>query len=160
MRARQTGFTLIEILTVVAIIGILAAVAYPSYSEYLVRGRVLEGTSSLADMRVRLEQYYQDNRNYGVGVCGSPDNGTTKRVDVDGTVTKYFSYTCALVDGTGTATNQAYRITAQSKASTSGGANGDWTYTINNLNQRATTKYKGATSTAACWQTKQSETCS
>jgi type IV pilus assembly protein PilE len=155
MRARQTGFTLIEILTVVAIIGILAAVAYPSYSEYLVRGRVLEGTSSLADMRVRLEQYYQDNRNYGVGVCGSPDNGTTRRVDVDGTVSKYFSYACTLGAG-----GQSYTMTASSKASTSGGANGDWTYTINNLNQRATTKYKGATSTAACWQTKQSETCS
>lgn len=155
MRASHKGFTLIEILIVVAILGLLATLAYPSYAEYLVRGRVMEGTSTLADMRVRLEQYYQDNRNYGVGVCGSPDNGTTKRIDVDGTVNKYFSYACVLGAG-----GQSYTITASSRASTSGGADGDWAYTINNLNQRTTTKFKGTASTATCWQTKKSEACS
>jgi type IV pilus assembly protein PilE len=151
MRAKQTGFTLIEILIVVAILGILATVAYPSYTQYLVRGRVMEGTSTLADQRVRLEQFYQDNRNYGTGACGT-DAGGTARVAL--TATKYFTYTCALGAG-----GQSYTITAASIAATSGGAAGDWSYTITDRNVRATTKYKGTTSTAQCWQVKQSESC-
>jgi type IV pilus assembly protein PilE len=151
MRAIQTGFTLIEILVVVAIVGILAALAYPSYSQYLIRGRVIEGTSQLADLRVRLEQFYQDNRNYGTTNCGQ-DAGGTARVAL--TATKYFTYTCALGAG-----GQSYTITAASIAATSGGGAGDWTYTITDRNVRATTKFKGVTSTAACWQVKSGESC-
>jgi type IV pilus assembly protein PilE len=151
MRKNYRGFTLIEILTVVAILGILARIAYPSYTQYLVRGRVMEGTSTLADVRVRLEQFYQDNRNYGTGACGT-DAGGTARVPM--AATKYFTYTCALGAG-----GQSYTITAASVPATSGGAAGDWSYTITDRNVRATTKYKGATSTAQCWQTKQNEAC-
>lgn len=151
MRKNDRGFTLIEILTVVAILGILATVAYPAYTDYLVRGRVLEGTSALADLRVRLEQFYQDNRNYGTGTCGT-DAGGTARVNLP--ATKYFTFTCALGAG-----GQSYTITAASIAATSGGADGDWTYTITDRNVRATTKYKGVASTAQCWQTKKNEAC-
>jgi type IV pilus assembly protein PilE len=151
MRKVHRGFTLIEILIVVAILGILATVAYPSYTQYLVRGRVLEGTATLADQRVRLEQFYQDNRNYGTGTCGT-DAGGTVRVAL--TATKYFTYTCALGAG-----GQSYTITAASVPATSGGTAGDWSYTITDRNVRATTKYKGTASTAQCWQVKQNEAC-
>ncbi len=151
MRALHRGFTLIEILVVVAIVAILASVAYPSYSDYLVRGRVMEGTSTLADLRVRLEQFYQDNRNYGTTNCGQ-DAGGTARITFP--ATKYFTYTCVLGAG-----GQSYTITAASVAATSGGAAGDWTYTITDRNARATTKFKGTTSTAACWQVKKGESC-
>ena len=43
----QQGFTLIELMVVVAIVGILAAVAYPSYQDYVTRGQIAEGTSTL-----------------------------------------------------------------------------------------------------------------
>lgn len=151
MRACHKGFTLIEILIVVAILGILASVAYPSYSNYLVRGRVLDGTAALADQRVRLEQFYQDNRNYGTGACGTDAGGTAR---VAFTSSKYFSYTCALGAG-----GQSYTITAASLAATNGGADGDWSYTITDRNVRATTKFKGTASTATCWQVKQGESC-
>jgi type IV pilus assembly protein PilE len=151
MRALHKGFTLIEILIVVAILGILASVAYPSYSNYLVRGRVLDGTAALADQRVRLEQFYQDNRNYGTGACGTDAGGTVR---VPFTSSKYFSYTCALGAG-----GQSYTITAASLAATNGGADGDWSYTITDRNVRATTKFKGTASTATCWQVKQGESC-
>ena len=153
MRALQTGFTLIEILIVIAILGILATVAYPSYAQYLIRGRVLEGTSTLADMRVRLEQFYQDNRVYGTGTACGTDAGGTARVTFPA-ATKYFTYNCTLGAGA-----QSYTITAASIAATNGGADGDWSYTITDRNVRSTTKFKGTASTATCWQVKQGESC-
>ena len=64
-RARATGFTLIEVMIVVAIIAILASVAMPAYTDYIRRGATQEAFTTLADLRIRLEQHYQDNRAYG-----------------------------------------------------------------------------------------------
>ena len=67
--AGQSGFTLIELLIAISIVGILAAIAIPSYVEYLRRGAAEEGTAALADGRVALEQYYLDNKTYKDGPC-------------------------------------------------------------------------------------------
>lgn len=62
------GFTLIEVMIVVAIIAILAAIAVPAYNDYMRRARVAEAVTALADMEARLEQHFQDNRTYA-GAC-------------------------------------------------------------------------------------------
>ena len=49
---------MIELMITVVVIGILAAVAYPSYTDYIRRGKISQATSELSAMRVRLEQYY------------------------------------------------------------------------------------------------------
>lgn len=64
MKFVQTGFTLIEVMIVVAIIGILAAIAYPSYDEYVKRGNRTEGQALLSDASARQERYFAQNNAY------------------------------------------------------------------------------------------------
>src|SRR4051812_2796744 len=71
----RNGFTLVELLVVVAVIGILASIAYPSYTSYVIRGKLAEGTSALSDGRVKIEQFFQDNRTYvGAPPPAAPTN--------------------------------------------------------------------------------------
>lgn len=66
---RQVGFTLIEVMMVVVIIGILAAIAYPSYREYVLRGHRSEGVALLSEGAARQERYYAQNNTYANSVA-------------------------------------------------------------------------------------------
>ncbi len=81
---KALGFTLIEIMIVVAIVGILAAIAVPQYGDYVTRSALIEAHAGLADFRVRMEQFYQDNRTYlggGLGGCGAAAPATATHFD-------------------------------------------------------------------------------
>lgn len=131
--AFQKGFTLVELMIVVAIIGILAGIALPNYTEYVTRAKLPEAMSALADGRIKLEQFYQDTRNYAA--AGSPCPANTANFDI----------TCA-VDVT------TYTITAQGKGSVSGFA-----YTLNEANVRTSTTDWGNSTT--CWIRSSGGTC-
>ena len=82
---KAKGFTLIELMIVVAIIGILSMIGIPAYNDYVTRGKLVDATSKLADMRIQLEQYYQDNRNYG---------STSSSCGIAMPTSKYFTISC------------------------------------------------------------------
>lgn len=146
-RNRSAGFTLIELMIVVVIIGILAAIAMPQYSDYVRRARVSEALGLLAGMRPRMEQYFQDNRTFD-GACSS---GTVATKPAD---TKGFAFDC----GTPTATD--YTITATGIAGTS---TAGFTYILLANGTRRTTAlsagWTGASDTSVCWISSKGGSC-
>jgi type IV pilus assembly protein PilE len=115
-----SGFTLIELMVVVAIVGILSAIAVPSYTRYVQRGDLVEGTQALSQYRVQMEQYYQDNGNYGTGgACITAPTLTN------------FTLTC-------TSANSGQTYTATATGKTTGMLNG-FVYTIDQGNNQQTT---------------------
>lgn len=142
---RSRGFTLIELMIVIGIVAILAAIAIPSYTDYVRRGRITEAVSTLAGMRVKMEQYFQDNRSY-LGAC------------VPGTIaptpgnTIYWTYLCP------TLTLNSYLITATGAVnSTMDGMQ----YTLNETNTRTTVIAAPSTwqNTGCGWVLKKDGTC-
>jgi type IV pilus assembly protein PilE len=107
----QKGFTLIEVMIVVGIVAILGAIAVPSYTDYIRRARITEATSTLAAMRVKMEQYFQDNRTYSNACTQAP------AVSVAMLPAPTASFTFACPPGGLTATT--YTITATGNAGTS-----------------------------------------
>ncbi len=145
LRRPHQGFTLIEVMITVAIIGILAAVALPSYTDYVRRGKLQEAFAEMATARVKLEQYYQDYRKYGDNAA----DDCTSQAALPAS-SKYFTYSCKVGS-----TTQLYVITAAGKGDISG-----YEYTLNQSNAQATTKFNGASVSKTCWITKASESCS
>lgn len=141
-RRKTNGFTLIEVLITVAIIGILAAVAYPSYTDYMRRSQLQEAFAALSDYRVKLEQYFQDHKNYGSTAGGSCADGmpTQPWSNFQPNGAKFFSYSCTVTSG-------GYVVSAQG---TRGLAIGH-TYTVDEQNRKQTVKFKNADSSKDCW---------
>lgn len=140
-RMRGDGFSLIELMIAVAIIGILAAIAMPQYTDYVTRGRLVDVHTQLSAGRVRAEQFFQDNRTY-VGLPCPVDTTTA-------------TFAC----NNPAATANSYTITA-----TGTGALAGFVFTIDQANSRATTglpaRWKpSGWASANCWVVRKGGQC-
>jgi len=133
------GFTLIELMVVVAIVAILSMIALPSYSDYVTRGKIPDATSNLANKRVQMEQFFQDSQTYiGAPACVA-----------DTTSSQYFNFSCPVLSAT------AFTLQAAGKNSLTG-----FTYTVDQNNAKVTVAVASGWATATnCWVTKKGGVC-
>lgn len=146
---RAKGFTLVEVMIVVVVLGILATIALPAYRDYVLRGKLAEAFTNLSDWRVRMEQFYQDSRRYdkvvsGSSVCGAdgPAAGSAK----------YFTYTCVH----GPTPAQTFTATATGTGDLAG-----FVFTIDQANNKVTTGVPAGWSGAGatCWVRRKDGSC-
>jgi type IV pilus assembly protein PilE len=118
MKRIQQGFTLIEVMVTVAIVGILLAVAVPAYNDYITRGRLNEAFTALGGAQPAAEQFWANNRTYaGFDASASFPAATAN-----------FSYALS------NASASTYTVTATGSGKMSG-----FVFTINESGTHATT---------------------
>ena len=135
-RYSARGFTLLELMIVVAIVAILSAIAYPSYSKYVVRTRRTAAAGCLSEYANYMERFYTTNLRYDQDTTGAANPFPT--MDCKTQTAAYYTYD----DGTPTQTTytvEAVPIGAQLEADTQCG-----TLTLNQTGTRSPT-------TTGCW---------
>lgn len=135
----KNGFTLLELMIAVLIIGIIAVIAFPQYGEYIQRSKITEAQSTLAYLKTRAESFFGDRRTY-TDFCDS------NTVQNEMTNAKYFTLSCDAEDNTFTLT-----MTGNGNENLSG-----FEFEINELNERTST-YDGAS--YSCWVKKKGDSC-
>ena len=133
-----------ELAIVLTVIAVLAAIAVPSYVQHLQRARLAEALTRLADHRVRMEQYFLDNRRYddGTGGCGAPASTATP--------SDRFALEC-------TATATSFTLAAVGVA---GRDMQEFAYTVDEANNRRTPSLPAGWRTSdVCWVVRHDGSC-
>lgn len=136
----NTGFTLIEVMIVVAIIGIIAAIGYPSYQDHVRKARRADAQTALLELSQFMERHYTSNGRYLKADNTAPDLPFSEAPKDGATKTYDLSFTA-------TPTANAYTLRAVPKGSMAGDACG--TLTISNTGAKG--QVAGATP-EQCWR--------
>ena len=146
-RRSHAGFTLIELMIVVAIIAILSMVAYPSYRDYLIRGQLADATSALSVLRAQMERHFQDNRSYATVGAFTTQCSTAAATRTFGLF---------VVGCTGNLNATEFTLEAVGSGAVSG-----FSFTINQAEVRATSAAPGSgwNTCASQWMVKRGQAC-
>jgi len=146
---RHSGFTLIELMITVAVVAILASIAVPAYTDFIVRSKIQEATSNLLATRTKMEQFFQDNRSYAGGPC-APTGTAVAQI-------KYFTFSCVAAP-----TATAYTIQAVGGVIPGDQSMTGFTFTINEANARTTAAVPSGWALPSpnnCWVSKKGGLC-
>jgi len=111
----QKGFTLIELMIVIAIIGILAAIAIPAYQNYTIRAQVTEGLSLADDFKTAVAEYFQNNGTWPTGYAQVPAAG---QIPMQGNATGKYVSAIAVTAGNVIITYNQAAVNAKIKGNT------------------------------------------
>ena len=145
-RVRQSGFTLIELIITVAIIGILVAVAYPAYTQYAVRAKRSAAQSFMFTVSSRQEQAMLNARSYFSVATGTPAEWTAASMTVPAEVSANYTVTVA---SNNAATPPAYTVSAVPQAAQASNDAKCGTLTLTSIGAKGVT---GTSSVSECWR--------
>lgn len=129
--AAPCGFTLVEVMIVVALVAIITAVALPSYQAYVKRSRVPAGLDALQAYATRMEQRFQDSGSYASGAACALTLPTASN----------YSFACT-ISGSGS----GYTITASGSGTLAG-----YSYSIDHNGTRITVAHPNGLPGSNCW---------
>lgn len=135
---RNRGFTLIELMIVVVVIGVLAAIALPAYQNYAKQARRADAKTSLFEVQLAQEKYRANNSTFTTDMTELGYAGATNQPSKEG----YY-----ILDIPSAASTSAYTITAQPTGIQTGDDCGTFTVTVDNSGEN----YTAGGDDANCW---------
>lgn len=146
MKVRQRGFTLLELMIVVAVIAILASIALPFYGDQVEKGRRAEGKAALLRTALAQERHYTNSGSYATSVSTLVTQDGLSGVDTSGnTETGY--YVVSILAGAGT----TFTAQAQTQGSQTGDNDFCAVFSIDNLGVKSAVDGASNDTTGVCW---------